>query len=119
MATSKGRRIASIKEATTIPSGSNFIMELPNGGNSRRATMRTLTKEVYNHLQYGTDADVDAIIAGEYEDPAEDDWGEDDAPNGEGTGGDTPGTDTPITPGDVATDQEAQDYIDNLDIFGD
>lgn len=75
--------------------------------------MKTLTKEVYEHLQYGTDADVDAIIAGKYEDPAEDDWGEDDAP-----GGNEPGGDTPETPGDVATDQEVQDYIDNLDIFG-
>lgn len=119
MATSKGRRIASIKEATTIPSGSNFIMELPNGGNSRRATMRTLTKEVYEHLQYGTDEDVDAIIAGEYEDPAEDDWGDDDTSGGDEPGGDTPGGDTPVSSGDTATDQEVQDYIDGLDIFGD
>ncbi len=73
MATSKGRRISSIKEAKEIPSGSNFIMELPNGGNSRRVTQETITKTVYENFQYGTDADVDAIIAGTYEDPPEDD----------------------------------------------
>lgn len=120
MATSKGRRISSIKEAKEIPSGSNFIMELPNGGNSRRVTQKTLTKTVYENLKYGTDADVDAIIAGTYEDPPEDDWGEDDTPSdGDESGGDSPGGDTPINPEDIATDQEVQDYIDGLNLFGD
>lgn len=113
MAGSKGRRIASIKESKEIPNGSNFVVELPNGGNTRRVTKQTLNREMYEGMQYGTDEDVDAIIAGTYEDPAEDNWGD------EPDSGEEPGGGTPSVPGDVATDQEVQDYIESLDIFKD
>lgn len=119
----KGKRINDLTAITKIPANGCYPVGTPTG--TKKVSQLTLTQDVYERLQYGTDADVAAIIAGTYEDPVTDDWGSeggqepsDPLPEDPTNPPTPPPTEPSTNPEDVATDTELNDYLGNLDLFG-